>query len=58
MLESYHDILEVKDLCSILHIGRKTAYQLLKNGELPYRKIGRHYKIRKDAVVMYMSQNS
>lgn len=58
MLESYHDVLEVKDVCSILRIGRKTAYQLLREGEIPCRKIGRNYKIRKDAIIQYMHQNN
>lgn len=57
MLENYHEVLEIKDLCSILRIGRKTAYQLLKSGYLPYRKIGRVYKIRKDALIKYLNNN-
>lgn len=54
MLEAYSDILDVKDLCAILRIGRKTAYQLLRSGAIPYRKIGRNYKIRKDMVIRYL----
>lgn len=57
MLENYPDVLEVKDICSILRIGRKTAYQLLQSGSIPYRRIGRNYKIRKDAVIHYLQEN-
>lgn len=54
MLESYLDVLDVNDMCSILNIGRKTAYQLLNTGEIPCRRIGRIYRIRKDAVIEYL----
>ncbi len=56
MLENYPDVLEVKDICSILRIGRKTAYQLLNSGKIPHRRIGRIYKIRKDAVIDYLQK--
>lgn len=56
MLENYPDVLEIKDICSILRIGRKTAYQLLNSGAIPYRRIGRNYKIRKDAVIHYLQE--
>ena len=48
MLENYQDILEIKDICAVLRIGRKTAYKLLQSGQIPYRKVGRNYKIRKE----------
>lgn len=54
MLEAYSDILDVKDLCAILRIGRKTAYQLLRSGVISYRKIGRNYKIPKEMVIKYL----
>lgn len=57
MLENYPDVLEVKDICSILRIGRKTTYQLLQSGAIPSRRIGRNYKIRKDAIINYLQEN-
>ena len=30
MLEEYDDVLTVEELCEALHIGRNSAYQLLK----------------------------
>ena len=56
MLENYSDVLEIKELCEILRIDRKTAYRLLHNGELSYRKIGRHYKIPKESVIKYLRE--
>ncbi|MDO4322784.1 MAG: helix-turn-helix domain-containing protein [Lachnospiraceae bacterium] len=56
MLEGYTDVLDIKDLCAILRIGRKTAYRLLQNGEISYLKIGRKYKIPKESVIQYLRQ--
>lgn len=56
MLDNYQDVLDIKDMCQILRIGRKTAYKLLQTGEIPYRKIGRNYKIRKEAIINYLEK--
>lgn len=58
MLDNYHDVLDIKDMCNALRIVRKTAYRLLHEGVIPHRRIGRNYKIRKDAVIAYLEQNS
>ncbi|MCI9440566.1 MAG: helix-turn-helix domain-containing protein [Ruminococcus sp.] len=58
MLESYQDVLDIKDMCKALRIGRKTAFRLLQDGQIPYRKIGRNYKIRKDAVITYLEESN
>ena len=52
MLENYSDVLEIKELCEILRIDRKTAYHILHNGEL----FGRHYKIPKESVIRYLQE--
>ncbi len=57
MLDTYADVLEIKDVCAILKIGRKTAYCLLQSGEIAYRRIGRIYKIPKVAVIQYLTRN-
>lgn len=58
MLENYHDVLNIKDMCTALKIGRKTAYRLLQEGKIPYRRIGRNYKISKQAIVSYLEENN
>jgi excisionase family DNA binding protein len=56
MLNTYKDVLDVNDLCAVLRISRKTAYSLLKQGIIPYKKIGRVYRIRKTAVIEYLNK--
>ena len=55
MLDGYKDVLSTDDLCEILTIGRKTVYQLLRTGEIPARRIGREYRVRKDVLIDYLS---
>ena len=34
MLNKYPDVLNVKQLCEVLDIGKNTAYKLLKSGNI------------------------
>ena len=54
MLNKYPDVLNVKQLCEVLDIGKNTAYKLLKNGEIKSVKIGHVYKIPKKYVKEYI----
>ena len=54
MLEEYKDVINVKDLCEILNIGKKTAYKLLKNNDIPNRRLGKKYIIPKFGVIEYL----
>lgn len=54
MLDKYDDVLTVEQLCEVLHIGKKLAYQLLKDGTIPSRRLGRIYRIPKKAIVNYL----
>lgn len=56
MLEEYRDLLTVEDLCEILMIGKNSAYTLLGKGAIPAFRIGRCWKIPKEAVKAYLGQ--
>ena len=47
-LEEYREVLEPKDLQDILHVGRNTVYQYLKNGSIRSIRIGGKYRIPKE----------
>ena len=55
MLEEYKDVINVKDLCEILNIGQNTAYKLLKNNDIPNRRLGKKYIIPKFGVIEYLN---
>ena len=41
-----------------LRIGRAGVYKLLTSGELGYFKLGKNYKIPKDALIAYMNRKA
>ncbi len=55
MFASYPDVVGVGQMCVMLGgIGRKTAYDLLRSGEIRYLKIGRSFKIPKACIIDYL----
>jgi excisionase family DNA binding protein len=56
MLEQYEDVLTVTELQEILGIGRNKAYSLLQSGAIPSVRIGKKWRIPKDAVLHYLGQ--
>lgn len=54
MLENYKDILNIKELCEAIDVGKNTAYKLLNTGEIKSVRIGKVYKIPKVWVVDYI----
>lgn len=54
MLENYNDVLSVKDLCSLLPIGRSKVYELLRNGTIKSIRIGTRIIIPKQNLVDFL----
>lgn len=51
--------LRVEDLMSILGIGRNTAYELVRSGQIRSIRVGRQLRVPKDAVLDFLNrQNS
>lgn len=58
LLSVYPDIIDVKTMCSILHIGRQKAYRLLKSNEIYNKRIGNTYRIPISSLWDYIYNNS
>ena len=46
--------LRVEDLMPILGIGRNSAYELVRSGQIRSVKIGRQIRVPKEAVIDYL----
>lgn len=57
MFNNFSDIVNVNELCNMLHISKHKAYELVKSGELPAKRIGRIYRIRKQDVIAFVTTN-
>ena len=49
-------VLKVEDLMPVLSIGRNTAYELVRSGQIRSIRVGRQIRVPKEAVVEYLSQ--
>ena len=54
MFTEYPDIVDVKQLCAMLDISSKTAYNIKKNGGIKSLYFGKKYKIPKIYVIEYL----
>lgn len=50
MLNQYEDIMSVWDVADVLFIGKNRVYELLESNQLKGFRIGRVWKIPKEAV--------
>ena len=51
-------VLKVEDLMPILSIGRNMAYKLVRTGQIYSVRIGRSYRIPRDALEDYLRKTS
>ncbi len=51
-------VLKVEDLMPILQIGRNTAYALVRSGQIYSVRVGRTYRIPREAVFNYLKKTS
>ena len=58
IFRNYPDVVSPSDLCAMLGISKNTAYGLLKSGEIKSRRMGKMYKIPKQEVIDFLTNNS
>ena len=49
-------VLQVKDLMPLLAISQNTAYELVRSGEIRSVRIGKTYRIPREAVTEYLTK--
>lgn len=56
MLNNTKDILTLKELQKLLHIGKNTALKLVQSGEIEGFRIGNQWRVPKDSIVKLISR--
>ena len=51
-------VLKVEDLMPILAFGRNTAYELVRSGKIRSFKVGRYYRVPREAVEEFLRKRS
>ena len=58
MLNNTKDILTLKELQELLHIGKNTALKLVQSGEIEAFRVGKQWRVMKESIVKYMNRYS
>ncbi len=54
MLNNIKDILTLKELQELLHIGKNTALRLVQSGEIEAFRVGKQWRVSKESVAKYI----
>lgn len=54
MLNNIKDILTLKELQELLHIGKNTALRLVQSGEIEAFRVGKQWMVSKESVAKYI----
>ncbi len=55
-LKNCPDILSIKELCILLNISRKYAYQFILNNNIKYKLVGKKYYISKKSLLEFFEE--
>ena len=55
LFTNYPDIVDVKTMAKMLHVGLNTAYTLVDSGAIASVRIGRMHRIPKRNIISYMN---
>jgi excisionase family DNA binding protein len=50
------EVLTLQELGEYLKIPRSTLYNLVRKGQVPCRKVGRHWRFRRETIDAWLSQ--
>ena len=56
MLNNTKDILTLKDIQELLHIGKNTALRLVQSGEIKAFRVGKQWRIARENVIRYLKR--
>ena len=49
-----HDLLTAREVADVMRVSTMTVYRLIKAGELPAIRVGKHLRIRERDVARYL----
>ena len=58
MLNNAKDILTLKELQGLLHIGKNTALRLVQSGEIEAFRVGNQWRILRESVISYIKRQT
>ena len=58
MFNDYNDVVTVGELADMLKIGRNTAYELIRSGNIPSVKVRHQIRIPKQEIIKYITEKT
>lgn len=58
MLNNTKDILTLKELQELLHIGKNTALRLVQSGDIEGFRVGNQWRVLRESVTKYIKRYS
>ena len=56
MPEGLGTVMTIEELSDYLRIPRSTLYKLAQEGKVPCKKVGRHWRFRKEAIDRWLEE--
>lgn len=56
MLSNTKEILTLKELRELLHIGKNTALRLVQSGEIEAFRVGNQWRVPRNSIVKYINR--
>ena len=56
MLNNTKEILTLKELQELLHIGKNTALRLVQSGEIDAFRVGNQWRVPRNSIVKYINR--
>lgn len=56
MLNNTKDILTLKELQELLHIGKNTALRLVQSGEIDAFRVGNQWRVLRESLIRYINR--
>ena len=51
-----HDDFNIEQLSQYLEVPKSTLYRLVRNGKIPSRKVGKHWRFHREAIDRWLDQ--
>ncbi|HEY7439659.1 MAG TPA: helix-turn-helix domain-containing protein [Acidimicrobiia bacterium] len=50
------DLLTVREVADVMRVSTMTVYRLIKAGEIPAIRVGKHLRLRQEDVALYLEE--
>ena len=57
MVNSYIEIMTIRETAEYLRISLSSLYKLAQDGRIPCQKVGRHWRFRREAIDRWLETN-